>query len=35
MVAVILLFIGGLITIGVLFLMVQILVYLQDVDERH
>jgi hypothetical protein len=35
MVEVILLFIGSVITIGVLFLVVQVLVYLQDVDERH
>ena len=35
MVAVILMFLGGVITIGALFLVAQILVYLQDVDEGH
>ena len=33
MVAVILMFIGGVITIGALFLVAQVLVFLQDVDE--
>ena len=35
MVAIILLFIGGVLTVGVLFLVAQVLVYLQDVDEGH
>jgi len=35
MVSVILMFIGGVITVGVLFLVAQVLVYLQDVDEGH
>lgn len=33
MVAVIVMFIGGVITVGVLLLVANILVYLQDVDE--
>jgi hypothetical protein len=35
MVAVILMFVGSLITIGALFLAVQVLLFLQDVDEER
>ncbi len=35
MVAVILMFVGSLITIGAFFLVVQVLLFLQDVDEER
>jgi len=35
MVSVILMFLGGVITVGALFLMAQVLLFLQDVDEER
>jgi hypothetical protein len=35
MVSVILMFLGGVITVGSLFLMAQVLLFLQDVDEER